>query len=162
MKLAKNRVNLLTSKVPALTTVPSVCSSSKTERHSEEVTPAESSAQLKFLPRFRWDFHSKSAWTSSSTFFRCLALVWTQLELWNAIRTIEFSIHLYIYHRLNLHFNTTLHYNLFNAYLLYLASATYSLWWCFFSKFSRQMVNKRITLSRPTFFVQRVLTFDAW
>ena len=108
MKLAKNRLKLLTSEVLALTTVFSVRSSSKTERYSERVTLAESSAQLKFLPRLRWSFHSKSTWTSSSTSLRCLASKWTQLELWNVIKTIEFSIHLYIYHRLNLHFNTIL------------------------------------------------------
>ena len=160
MKLAQNRVNLLTLEVLALTTVSSVCSSSKTERHSERVTPAESSAQLKFPPRLWWDFYSKSTWTSPSTSLRCLASKWIQLELWNVIQTIEFSIHLYIYHRLTLHFNTILQ-SIQRIPSMFSFSNTQPLM-VYFSKLSRQMVNKRITLTQPTLFVQRIPTFDAW
>ena len=161
MNSAKNRVNLLTSEVPALTTVSSVRFSSETERYSKRATPAESSTQLKFPPRLRWDFHSKSTWTSSSTSFWCLALKWTQLELWNVIKTIEFSIHLYIYHRLNLHFNTTLHYNLFkHTFYIQLRQHTASDGVTFQHSSARWLTNA--LLSRPTFFVQRIPTSDAW
>ena len=44
MKLAKNRVNLTNLRISALTTVSSVRSSPKTERYSDWVIPAESSA----------------------------------------------------------------------------------------------------------------------